>query len=156
MDQEKIAFSGELMLAGWNETHTGGAKVVFWLPAASDLDAFRHMTVRKGNTAGQRFMAVLVEIGDDEHPKDRDRPPQPLLQSALALCRSELFVQFTRKYETPYSSDTGEQHAANVIRRFCHIDSRKELDTNSDAAQSFSRLMAIYRGWCMKTAAERL
>ena len=58
------------MLAGWQETHNGGAKVIFWLPDASDLEVFRGLTVRKGNTAGQRFMAVLVEVGDDERPKE--------------------------------------------------------------------------------------
>ena len=29
------------------------------------------MTARKGNTAGQRMMMALVEIGDDEEPVDQ-------------------------------------------------------------------------------------
>ena len=61
-------FSGEIQLAGWSESHTGGCKVTFWLQSTEDLDAFRALTVRKGNTAGHRFMAALVEIGDDEQP----------------------------------------------------------------------------------------
>lgn len=56
------------MLAGWAETHNSGAKIALWLPDSADLDVFRGLTVRKGNTAGHRFMMVLVEIGEDEKP----------------------------------------------------------------------------------------
>jgi hypothetical protein len=68
MSKIQATFQGELQLAGWSETHNGGCKVTFWLPDAAELDAFRALTVRKGNTAGHRFMAALVEIGDDEQP----------------------------------------------------------------------------------------
>jgi hypothetical protein len=71
-----IAFKAEVMLAGWSESHDSGAKVTFWLPDASDLDVFRTMTVRKGRTAGQRFMCVLALIGEDEQPEPVD-PPAP-------------------------------------------------------------------------------
>ena len=60
------SFQGELMLAGWKDTHNGGATVTFWLPDPAELEVFRGMTAKKGNVAGQRFMAVLVEVGDDE------------------------------------------------------------------------------------------
>lgn len=61
-------FHGEMQLAGWSESHNSGCKVTFWLQSSEDLEAFRALTVRKGNTAGQRFMAALVEVGDDEQP----------------------------------------------------------------------------------------
>jgi hypothetical protein len=57
-----------MMLAGWQESHTQGVRVTFWLADATALDPFRSATVRKGKTAGQRYMAVLVEVGDDEKP----------------------------------------------------------------------------------------
>lgn len=58
----------ELMLAGWRESNTGGATVTFWLPGSADLDVFRAMTVRKGGKAGQRFMAALALLGEDDQP----------------------------------------------------------------------------------------
>ena len=67
-------FSGEVMLASWKETHTGGAVVSFFLPNPADLDVFRGMTVRKGGTAGQRLACVLVEIGEDEGPVQSPGP----------------------------------------------------------------------------------
>jgi len=62
----KTVFQDEVMLAGWKETHTGGATVTFFLPDASLLDVFRGMTVKKGSVAGQRLACVLAEIQDDE------------------------------------------------------------------------------------------
>ena len=64
----KTTYQGEVQLAGWGETHTGGCKVTLWLPSAEDLEPFKALTARKGNTAGHRFMAAFVEIGDDEMP----------------------------------------------------------------------------------------
>ncbi|CAB3972268.1 MULTISPECIES: hypothetical protein [Burkholderia] len=67
-------FHGEMQLAGWSETHTGGCKVTFWLHDPADLEAFRTLTVRKGNQAGHRFMVAMVEIGDDEQPIQQPAP----------------------------------------------------------------------------------
>ena len=60
------AFSGEVMLLGWKETHSGGAQVAFLLSDPEELEAFKRMTVAKGKVAGQRLACVLVEIHDDE------------------------------------------------------------------------------------------
>ncbi|WYX08203.1 hypothetical protein WJ978_19770 [Achromobacter xylosoxidans] len=75
-----VAFQGEVMLAGWSQTHNGGAKVTFWLQDDTDLEAFKAMTVAKGKTAGQRLALVAVEIGDDEQPVVSRE------QGATALC----------------------------------------------------------------------
>lgn len=79
MSQLKPAFQGELMLAGWNESHNGGVKITFWLPDSSELEAFKSMTVKKGNTAGQRLAVVMVEIDDNETPLNQQpvKPTEP-------------------------------------------------------------------------------
>lgn len=91
-------FQDELMLAGWSETHTGGAKVTFWLPDASALDAFRTMTVKKGNTAGQRFACVLVEIGDDE------QPVEPETHIRVSDENQQVIGDYGKYYEALYKS----------------------------------------------------
>jgi hypothetical protein len=144
------AFQGEIMLAGWSETHTGGAKVTFWLPDAESLDTFRTMTVRKGNTAGQRFMAVLVELNDDDSPKtqEADKPKGgSLAQSAGVICGTEEFQQFVDS-RYGYAIRTANQHeAADYIRDFCRVNSRADLDHSPTAKQLFAQLMADYRDW---------
>jgi hypothetical protein len=88
---KRTAFQGELMLSGWSDSHTGGSKVTFWLPDDADLDIFRMMTVKKGKTAGQRFMAVLVELGDDEKPVgDVDYFPPEAVAAAEAVEAAEV------------------------------------------------------------------
>lgn len=145
------AFQGELMLAGWSETHTGGAKVTFWLPDAEALDTFRTMTVRKGSTAGQRFMCVLVEIGDDEQPKpaEEDRPKGgSLAKSAGVLCDTDLFQQYAMvKTPVPRDDVSRSQIAAEYIRSFCRVTSRADIDHSPTARQLFAQLMAEYRDW---------
>lgn len=126
-----VAFQGEVMLAGWSQTHNGGAKVTFWLSDEDDLDAFKTMTVSKGKTAGQRLAIVAVEIGDDEQPK-----PQPeqakggeLAKLAGMFCQSVHFWEFCR------CDDADE--ARDWILRVCGIQSRRDLDHNQTAAKLF-------------------
>ena len=135
-------FTGEIQLAGWSESHTSGCKVTFWLQSPDELEAFRALTVRKGNTAGHRFMAALVEIGDDEMPVE---PPKPkvgaLCLLAVQWCKEPKFWTFCNNTEVFSTADDvgSEDEAAELICYICAIDSRKELDTNDSAAKMFDR-----------------
>lgn len=153
-------FHSEVQLAGWSESHNGGCKVTFWLAQPSDLDAFRAMTVRKGNTAGQRLACALVEIGDDERPV----PPEPRKGGELAKlagqwCRLPEFASFIRPiYDRAMGGDGssygdvsprrdfgGDEsaYARHCILVLCNIDSRAELDHNAEAAEKFHRLIRL-------------
>jgi hypothetical protein len=123
------SFKGEVMLAGWSESHNGGAKITFWLPESSDLDAFKSMTVAKGKMAGQRLMMVAVEIGDDEQPVRPATPCGPISVLAFRLCKNPEFQNFLEV--------ENELAAANLIKKLCGIQTRRELDTNEDAALLF-------------------
>lgn len=74
-------FKGEVMLLDWSETAKGGAKIVLQLDGPESLEPFRTMTLAKRGVAGQRLMAVMVEVGDDDRPampsvpkRDEHRP----------------------------------------------------------------------------------
>ena len=58
----------EPMLVRWAESSNGGASITFLLSDAAELAPFKAMTVAKGGRAGQRFMAALALLGDDEQP----------------------------------------------------------------------------------------
>ena len=136
-------FTGELQLAGWSESHTGGCKVTFWLQSPDELTAFRALTVRKGNTAGHRFMAALVEIGDDELPVEPVAEPKPREQLGDACywtvmrCHEPNFWDFMDEKEWGNEVDSkfvyNKDVAAWAVKLICNITSRKELDTNPEA-----------------------
>lgn len=159
-DNIKPAFQGEMMLAGWTQSHNSGTKVSFWIND-EDLEAFKHLTARKGKTAGQRFMAVLVQIGDDEQPVSPGgdaparRPSTALALSAVTICRDPVFQEFVGEAVRWHPTDAAarEEQAAEYVRDYCRIESRSELDKSPTAAQLFSRLMAEYRDWRKATGA---
>jgi len=158
-------FHGEVQLAGWSESHNGGCKVTFWLAESSDLDAFRAMTVRKGNTAGQRLACALVEIGDDEKPVPGGVPlnessdhiftaekPKggPLARLAGQWCQSPDFIAWLRgtTEQDEWMAARGDAESvpypeivAELIRRRCGVTSRAELDHNDLAARKFHTLL---------------
>lgn len=141
-------FKDEVMLAGWSESHNGGAKVTFWLPDPSALDAFRTMTVAKGKTAGQRLACVLVQIGDDE------KPIEPTIKESLTVekpkggalarlagqwCSNPMFWEWLET--DPHNCAPSAQGAARCVYDLCEIESRVELDHNPAAQEKFHRLI---------------
>lgn len=168
MAEIKPSFTGEMQLAGWSESHTGGCKVTFWLPSPDDLAAFRALTVRKGNTAGHRFMAALVEIGDDEQPI-QPPPSVPALQAPAAAppvlrahmgdccyrtvmwCQEPTFWEFLNKRHPNCGRVTNAREAGELVKFLCGIESRKELDADSGARAAWHRLIREpYRLWLLQ------
>jgi hypothetical protein len=149
------AFAGEMQLAGWSESHTGGCKVTFWLSSPDELAAFRALTVRKGNTAGHRFMAALVEIGDDEQPAQpapvadmvipiTDKPKGGALAKLAGMwCNDAEFHYWISEntHEGVIGACCSPGEAKAFICGMCNINSRAELDNNARAAEKFNNLI---------------
>lgn len=134
-------FAGEIQLAGWSESHTGGCKVTFWLQGPDELAAFRTLTTRKGNTAGHRFMAALVEIGDDELPVQADTVI-PVSDKPKGGALAVLAGMWCRSPDFQTWSDTRNPAESRIfILQACEIDSRAELDHNEESAEKFHRLI---------------
>ncbi|GAB1837400.1 hypothetical protein MyNCGM121_41800 [Achromobacter xylosoxidans] len=146
-----VAFQGEVMLAGWSQTHNGGAKVTFWLQDDTDLEAFKAMTVAKGKTAGQRLALVAVEIGDDEQLKPVMGNPmtvapdktkgEKLAWLAIQLCKNPHFWDF--------AGVSNEINAREWLLAMCGgINSRSDLDTDEEAADLFhANVRKPFREW---------
>lgn len=68
--QENVIYAGEVQLLRWSESSTTGRTVLFQIPEETVEHPFKRFNVRdkSAKTPGKRFMAVLVEIGDDEKP----------------------------------------------------------------------------------------
>lgn len=143
-------FQGEVQLRRWSESNTQGVQVTFALAESADLDKFKGLD-------GKRFMAVLVQIGDDEQPV----PANPLISKqsansrlanegeshiqreplgdlcwrAVQWCKEPEFIDFLNQQEPGIDS---EHDAAAYIKRVCGVQSRKELDTNPAARSLFN------------------
>ena len=138
-------FAGEMQLAGWSESHTSGCKVTFWLSSPDELEAFRALTVRKGNTAGHRFMAALVEIGEDELPVQQPTPEKPkggeLARLAGIWCNEPKFWRWIRTVSA--AEIDNDLQAGAWIRDVCTVDSRAELDHNKEAGDYFHQAIRL-------------
>ncbi len=142
-------FQGEVQFRRYSDTSTQGQQVVF---AVADREALESFVGKEG----KRFMAVLVEIGDDEQPvspnpekprKDREMLGD-LCYRAVQWCNEPEFFEWIRPvYDKAMGGDgsgTGDieigghltaqslfcKHAILVL---CDVNSRKELDTPNGA-----------------------
>lgn len=151
MTDEIIAFKGEVMLLNWNESKQGRT-AVFLLDEESESHPFKKFTTKKGKRAGQRFMAVLVELNDDDTPVIQEKKGGPLSRSAAQMCENQRFQEFIVAWNRNLRMQWAEVHdpvenAALLLRRRCEVDSRAELDHNPVAANRFHVLMREYREW---------
>jgi hypothetical protein len=114
---------------------------------------------------GQRYIAVLVAVDDNEEPKKPTSAPEPAgpesekpikavrvwsslpPASQAAIIGSEaMFWSFVKERFQPCQISDAEE-AAEFIRAHCGIDTRKQLATNTHARKRFEDLAADYRLW---------
>lgn len=142
MNEQHIAFQGEVQLLNWSETHNGGAKIVLQLADSGDLERFKAMTVRKGKQSGQRLAVVMVEIGDDEQPVMQEAPkarPGDLCIMACTFCDDPDFQDWANR-RVAYSVLTRDE-AKRFVLETCGVESRKQLDFDRMAATRFHTLI---------------
>jgi hypothetical protein len=132
--EDACAFKDEVMLAGWQETHSGGAKVTFWLASSEALEPFRLATVRKGKVAGQRYMCVLVEIDTDE------RPVHHVSNDAHLMIMGERFQEYA-KFAAPAAALIGPERVREWAKWKMGVDSLSELDHDPGAVARFHELV---------------
>jgi hypothetical protein len=127
------AFKGELMLLGWAESSNRGRTVTFLIDESEDEHPFKHFTIKSGKRSGQRFMAVLVQVGEDEQPVPQEPKPSQL---ATIIAKDPQFWQWAS--ERSFDKIASEDGAVNWIKTEVGIDSRRELDTDNKALMRFN------------------
>lgn len=148
----KQTFSGEVQFAGYADGSRGGPRVTLRLTDRAELEKFVGME-------GRRFMAVLVEIGDDETPVEEPAPVRtavrrermaPLCEWAVMRCGEEPFQRWASGHpEAPkYRKDTPTETAKAAVLHFTGVESRRDLDTNERAAQALHAMVRKpYAAW---------
>ena len=103
---------------------------------------------------GTRYQCVLVEIDDDESPRDhkaanRDkwRDLGPTRQAGIR-CKEPLFWTFLIE-ELHFDNVHGEPMAAEAVRRHCGVDSRRDLEKvgQSEARTRWYQLDSAFQAW---------
>jgi len=137
--EKAVCYSGEVMLLAWAESNTRGRTVTFQMNEDGEAHPFKDMTVRKGGRAGQRFMMVLVELGDDEKPVEKTPS-----QLCFLLCQDQQFQYFLNE-RALFGDIDCEEKARAFILEACKIDSRSKLDSNMTARATWEA--TIYQPW---------
>lgn len=116
---------------------------------------------------GARYVLALVELNDDETPKEASKPsalrPQPVSdepragakrdwrdlppsQQAGIRCEEAAFGVFLKDAKTD-DFDEAAEDAAEAVRLICGVSSRSELNTNQKARVIWHQLNDQYEAW---------
>ena len=148
-------FAGEVQFRRYSDTSTQGTQIVLALPDREALQSFIGLE-------GKRFMAVLVQIGDDEQPvvdhaksstgAGSQQGPNAqrngastrvgdLCWRAVQWCKEPEFWDFLTRTYMHNAVIEGEDDAATAVKSICSVDSRKELDTMPHARDLFNSMI---------------
>jgi hypothetical protein len=136
VDEQEIAFQGEMMLLQWNESSTRGRTVTFLVDGETDSHPFRDFTIKSGKRAGQRFMAVLVQIDDDEQPV-KQQPKRS--QRAAVLCKDPDFWHWAS--ERSFARVNNEDTARRWILDLMSLTSRSQIDQDEMTQSKFDLMI---------------
>lgn len=139
---DEIAYDDEIMLKGWGDG-INGWKVTLWISSYAEHPFLKF---NKGDT----FHVALVELQDDNTPVNQVKKERltvaearkrfPLAMLAAQLCKRDDFKIFLmRSYglKNMMGGMVTETQAADYIKTCCHIESRRQLDTDDRAADIF-------------------
>jgi hypothetical protein len=153
----KEIFSGALQLLRWSETSNQGATVTFQLADPADLERFKDLTMAKKGMAGQIIAAIMKTVDDEEEVANDSQPdpdPEPeklkggeLAKLAGMWCESPLFRRWLVVHGG-FKDLRSSEDAAEVIRSWCVVDSRAQLDHDDEAATRFQKFIrGPYMAW---------
>lgn len=161
--EDEVFFKGEMMLAGGGNPLGQGMWVRFWLDDESSHHPFAGCAGRRGDNPGDLFMAMFVELDSDDEPINQEKRKRAerangrqstLCTWACARSNDKLFLTYlaenveTKQGLRSESWWRDEDRVAWWIRWTCGIESRKDLDSNPEAAEIFhERIRRPYAEW---------
>jgi hypothetical protein len=141
----KPTFQGEVQFRRYSDTSTQGQQIVLQVAGRAELEPFIGME-------GKRFMAVLVQIGDDEQPvpppvekpaKEGPKRLPPALEFLVGVSRDEAFLAWLEcEFPIRWAKALGKtdvERGASVVRAVCCVESRKEIDGDPNAKARFDQ-----------------
>ena len=93
---------------------------------------------------GARYQCVMVRIGDDERPLNRDNFSE-IVKLAGMLPRNPDFRQWLVSQGHIFDAD--EDEAVTWLKSHCQIESRRELANNQAAAALLRQVNQEFQAW---------
>ena len=117
----------------------------YMLSLAVHPDELHHDLMR--DFVGSRYVVVMVRLGDDEQPMNREHefPGDHAVKLAGILCRDPDFWEWLHQKE--WLMEKNEKACASWIASYLDIESRKELKTNEEARHLFNQLRTSFEAW---------
>lgn len=98
---------------------------------------------------GARYQIVMVRLDDNDQPMQRPQRTQvrnhTLSNKAAILCKDTNFQKFL--VESGLAWDVSERAAASFIKETCSVESRSQLDSNDEAAETFKQIAKEFDEW---------
>ena len=93
---------------------------------------------------GARYMVVMVRIGENEEPMER-QPVNKHISIAGMLCRDPEFWEFL--FEQGLLLETSEKEATEWLKSYLNIESRTDLKSNEDAQIALNKILREFKEW---------
>lgn len=95
---------------------------------------------------GARYMVVMVRLGDDERPANREEyAGAQLVKLSGMLCRDKDFWRYLN--EEGLLFDMNESDCIGFLQSYLCINSRSDIKTNLEAQTALKNLYAQYKEW---------
>ena len=98
---------------------------------------------------GSRYMVVMVRIGDNEQPVNRELefPGDYAVKMAGMMCRDRDFWNWVSTKTVLPHEITSEKECAEWLADYLNIQSRKELKDNQVVRDEFNKLRKSFEIW---------
>lgn len=97
---------------------------------------------------GSRYQVVMVRLNDDNQPMNREKEfERDPVKTAGALCSDKRFVKFIETEHGGIADNSDD--AAEWLRDYLEIASRRDLRTNESATRKFWKLKEDFYLWTM-------
>jgi len=95
---------------------------------------------------GARYMVVMVRLGDEERPLNRDEyAGAQMVKLAGMLCRDKSFWDYL--YDGGQLFDKSEAACVDWLQSYLNIASRSDLKVNKLAQEELKALYGEYKEW---------
>ena len=98
---------------------------------------------------GSRYMVVMVRIGDNEQPLNRELefPGDHAVKMAGMMCRDPEFWKWIPEKAVLPQKISSEKECSTLLANYLNIQSRKEIKENEIVREEFNKLRKSFEIW---------